>query len=351
MFRYVTLLYLRYFFIIILALVSLFAGLDYMQNTPQLDGFNLKVLYIFYKSLFALNLLFPIALVFAMIVSKIALIRSNALVSFYALGYSKRSVLFPYIVTSFVLTFIYISMHFTPFVNAESYAKDLARKKSDNSTKNIFVKYNDSFVYIKTLLPLTKKASTIKIYRLKDRKLIQIIYGDKAIFDGEKWRVENVKIINKPDPKSLSKEGITISYRPFVYTLEGFKPKVLSSVMEGKHYFTIQDAWSAWSILNLQSLETSKIRSVMYYMVIAPLFAPLLVILFFLFIPPQARNSNILGVSFSLSGLALMVWGVIYLFYRISLSGVIYPEFGIVPVVLILAVLAIWAFIKRTDVI
>ena len=351
MYRYISWLYLRYFIIIVTALTLLFSGLDYMQNAPQLNGFNIKILYLFYKSMYALNLLFPIALVFAMIITKMVLIRSNALVSFYALGYSKKALLTPFFITAFILTLIYVFMHFTPFVNAESDAKSLLNRKSDSSTKDIFVKYNDSFVYIGTLLPLTKKAHSIRIYRLKNGNLSQIIYGETATFDGEKWRVRNARIVNKPNPKTLNGEGITISYEPVIYTLDGFKPKVLTSVIEGKHYFTIQDAWDAWSIMKLQLLETSKIRSVMYYMVIAPFFAPFLVVIFFLFIPPHARSSNLFWTSFMLSGLTLMVWGTIYLLYRISLSGVINPEFGIIPIVSTLAILAFLAFIKRTDII
>ena len=351
MFRYVSWLYLRYFIIIATALTFLFSGLDYMQSAPQLNGFNIKILYLFYKSMYALNLLFPIALVFAMIIAKMALIRSNALVSFYALGYSKRAILAPFFITSFILTLIYVFMHFTPFVNAESDAKSLLNRKSESSTKDIFVKYNESYVYIGTLLPLTKKAHSVRIYRLKNGNLSQIIYGETATFDGKKWRVENAKIVNKPNPKTLNGDGITTSYESVIYTLDGFKPEVLSSVMEGKHYFTIQDAWGAWSVMNLQSLETSKIRSIMYYMVVAPFFAPFLVVLFFLFIPPHARSSNLFWTSFTLSGLTLMVWGTIYLLYRISLSGVINPEFGIIPIVVTLAILAFLSFIKRTDII
>ena len=101
MFRYVAQLYLKHFFIIAFALAFFFAGLDYMQNASKLNGFNIKVLYLFYKGSYALNLLFPIALVFSMIVAKMALIRSNALVSFYALGYSKKAVLRPFFWVAF----------------------------------------------------------------------------------------------------------------------------------------------------------------------------------------------------------------------------------------------------------
>ena len=351
MFRYVSWLYLRYFFIILVALVSLFSGLDYIQRASELNGFNIKVLYLFYKSIYALNLLFPIALVFAMIVTKMVLIRSNALVSFYALGYSKKALLAPFFFTSSILTLIYIFMHFTPFVNAENDAKNLLKFRLESSTKDIFVKYNDSYVYIGSLSPLTKKANLIRIYRLKNGELNQIIYAKTAIFDGKKWRVENAKIVNKPNPETLSKDGITTSTKHIIYTLEGFKPQVLTSVMNGKYHFTIQDALGAWIVLNLQSLKTSKIRSMIYHMVIAPFFAPFLIVLFFLFIPPHARSSNLFLTSFILSGLTLMVWGIMYLLYRISLSGVINPEFGIILAVATLMILAIFTFIKRVDII
>jgi len=337
--------------IITLALILLFAGLDYMQNSPKLDGLNIKILYLFYKGMYALNLLFPISLVFAMIVTKMVLIKSNALVSFYALGYSKKALLAPFFVTSTLLTLIYISMHFTQFVNAESEAKNLLNKKLDTSTKDIFVKYNDSFIYIKTLSPLTKKAHFIRIYRLKNGNLSQIIYGETATFDGKKWKIKNAKIVNKPESKTLDKEGIKVLNEPVIYTLNGFKPEVLSSVMEGKHYFTIQDAWLALGVLNLQSIETSKIRASIYYMVIAPFFAPFLVVIFFLFISSHARYINSFWTSFTLIGLTLIVWGVIYLLHRISLSGVILPEYGVILIIAILAFLAFLTFIKRTDII
>jgi len=60
---------LKYFFIIAFALSFLFAGLDYLQHAGRLEGFNIKVLYLFYKGSYALDLLFPLTLIFAMIVA------------------------------------------------------------------------------------------------------------------------------------------------------------------------------------------------------------------------------------------------------------------------------------------
>ncbi|BBG66486.1 permease YjgP/YjgQ [Hydrogenimonas sp.] len=349
MFRYVSWLYIRHFFLIAFALAFFFAGLDYMQNASKLNGFNIKILYMFYKGSYALSLLFPIALVLSMIVAKMALIRSNALVSFYALGYSKKEVLRPFIFVSFLLTLLYIGLHFTTFVNSELYAKALMQKKHNLTvTRNLFVKYNDSFVYISQLIPSRKEAKDIRIYRMQEGDLVQTIYGKSAKFDGSKWLIADAKIVTKPHVKGLTYEGLKIEYKSGVETLAGFKPKILTSVFEGKRYYTIQDAYDALGLLVSQKLETSKVRSILYYMVVSPFFAMSLVIIFFLSIPPHARSSNLLLVSFVLIGTTLFVWGVIYLLYRISLSGVIVPELGTVTAVALLGAAAIYSYLFRT---
>lgn len=349
MFRYVSWLYIRHFFLISFALALFFAGLDYMQNASKLSGFNIKILYLFYKGSYALSLLFPIALVLSMIVAKMALIRSNALVSFYALGYSKKEVLRPFIWVSFILTLLYISLHFTTFVNSEQYAKSLIDKKSAYGvTRNLFVKYNESFIYISRLIPAAKEAKDIRIYKMHNGDLSQIIYGKSARFDGSKWLIKDAKIVKKPEAKGLSKEGLTVQNRD-VETLEGFKPKILTSVFEGKKYYTIQDAYYALKLLFQQRLETSKVRSILYYMVVSPFFAMFLVVIFFLSIPPHARSANLLWVSFVLTGTTLFVWGVVYLLYRISLSGVIIPELGTVTAVVLLGVGALYSYLFRTN--
>ena len=350
MFRYVSWLYIRHFFLIAFALAFFFAGLDYMQNAGRLNGFNIKILYLFYKGSYALSLLFPIALVLSMIVAKMALIRSNALVSFYALGYSKKEVLRPFIWVSFLLTLLYIALHFTTFVNAELYAKALMQKKQNLTvTRNLFVKYNDSFIYISQLIPSKKEAKDIRIYRMHDGDLVQIIYGKSARFDGGIWRIPEAKIVTKPHVEGLSSEGLRIEYKKYVETLAGFKPKILTSVFEGKRYYTIQDAYDALNLLVSQHLETSKVRSILYYMVVSPFFAMCLVIIFFLSIPPHARSTNLLWVSFVLTGTTLFVWGIVYLLYRISLSGVIVPEFGTVAAVALLGAGALYSYLFRTN--
>ena len=350
MFRYVSWLYLKHFLIIALALALFFAGLDYMQNAAKLGSFNIKVLYLFYKGAYALNLLFPIALVLSMIVAKMALIRSNALVSFYALGYSKKAVLRPFFWVSFLLTLLYIGAHFTPFVNAEISAKQLLEgKKTHSVTRNLFVKYNDTFIYISELVPAKKEAKDIRIYRVMNDGTAEMVYGPRASFDGRGWTVRQARIIHKPRAEGLGGKGLVIEEKPQIRTLEGFKPKILTSVFEGARAYTIQDAFDAMRLLEKQRLETQKVRSVFYHMVASPFFAVFLVVIFFLAIPPHARSTNLLWVSFILTGITLFVWGVFYLLYRVSLTGVVMPELGIVLTVALLGAGALYSYLFRTN--
>ena len=124
-FRYISGHYLKYFFIILTALVLFLVGFDYMQNAEQLSkSANLVLIYLVYRSFFAIDLLLPLALIFSMISTKIFLIRSNALVSFYSLGYSRIDVLRPFVVVSTTVVVIFIFLHSLPtFSRADEFSK------------------------------------------------------------------------------------------------------------------------------------------------------------------------------------------------------------------------------------
>ena len=350
MFRYVSWIYLKYFFIIAFALAFLFAGMDFLQNGGRLDGFNIKVLYLFYKGSYALDLLYPLALVFAMIVTKIILIRSNALLSFYALGYSKKRVMTPFIAVATLLTLLYVGLHFTPFVDADLSAKALLQgKKHAAVTRDLFLKYNDSFVYMRRMIPERKEALDIRVYRLEKGNLKEIVHGERAHFDGERWVLRNVRIVEKPDPKRLGGEGFRVETKARLATLEGFKPKILTSVFEGKRYYTIQSAWEALQLLMAQKLDTIKVRNLLYYMTVMPFFALFLTVIFFIAIPPYARSANLMLYSFLFTGTTLFVWGILYFLFRIGRTGAIYPELGTVLIVALLGLAAIYSFLFKTN--
>ncbi len=350
MIRYVSALYIKYFFIIAFALSLLFAGLDYLQHAGDLNGFNLKLLYLYYRASYAIDLLFPLVLIFAMIVTKIRLIHSNALVSFYALGYSKKRILVPFGLVSALLTLIYIGLHFTAFVNADYYAKAiLQHKKGMEIKKSLFLKYDNSFIYIGRLVPALKKAEDIRVFQMEQNDARTIIYGKSAFFDGKKWRLKDVKIVRKPAITHLGGEGLKIERKKEYVTLDGFRPKILVSVFEGKQFYTVQAAYDAIELLLDQGVDTAKIRNKLYNMVFTPFFAVFLVIIFFLYIPPYARSLNLILLGFVLTGTSLAIWGTIFVLYRIARSGMIYPEVATFLPIGLLGALTLYAFLFKTN--
>jgi len=164
-FKYISFHYLK-FFIIILGALSLFlVGFDYMSNASKItSSANLVLIYLVYKSFFAIDMLLPLSLVFAMISTKINLIRSNALVSFYSLGYSKLDILKPFVVVSTVITILFISLH-----TLDKFAKANEMANSIKDRSEYLSPSRDFFLYIKINIFILKDYSHFnkKLWRLE----------------------------------------------------------------------------------------------------------------------------------------------------------------------------------------
>ncbi|RLA84197.1 MAG: permease, partial [Epsilonproteobacteria bacterium] len=113
--KYLLFKYIKYFFIILIALELFFVGIDMLQYFSRLPkSANLQLLYIMYDIFFTLTITLPLSLVFAWIVTLTALIKNNELVSFYALSISPKSILKPIISISILLIMILIGLQTTP---------------------------------------------------------------------------------------------------------------------------------------------------------------------------------------------------------------------------------------------
>ena len=143
-FRYIAFHYLKYFIIILTALVLFVVGFDYMENAVKLpDSANLILLYFMYVSFYAVDMLLPLSLIFAMISTKVMLIRSNALVAMYSLGYSRTDILRPFVFVASGVIVIFIILHATPFAKAHEYAKNIRDKAQYlQPTENLFFTFS-----------------------------------------------------------------------------------------------------------------------------------------------------------------------------------------------------------------
>lgn len=332
--RFLAFSYLKYFFMTLLSLILFFVAIDYFQSFKSLPhSANLQILYLFYKSLNAIDLLFPITLIFALIMLKNRLIRSNELVALYALGYSKRSVLAPIFIISLFLTLLYLVLHLTSFAYANEYAFNIKKYQSlSSATNNLFFKYNSDYVFFEKLFPLNQKAENIKIYELYKRRIKRIVTAKSARFRQNAWHMKNAKVAFIGPDKRLHIKTETLSL------LQGYKPKILDSVYEGKSSITLLDAFEALSLLKQQSVNTDRMKAVIYFQLFFPFFAPFLMVVIYYFVPVSARISNLNLFLFSATITSLIVWGVLYTLAKLAFTGSLAPEIAIIlPISLLLA--------------
>lgn len=263
-----------------------------------------------YNSFFTLTLALPLSLVFAWIVTLVIFVRNNELVAFSSLGAKRYNIYSPVIYISLLLLVLLISIQMTPLAYSyEQKVKILDGNYFTNTKSDIFLKYNDNFIYFKKLLPLQKQAEGIHIYKINDGDIIETIIAKKAYFQNDKWYVVDAKIVTKPKELNFNSSKLEVRYEKFLNTLEGFKPKILDSVYEERSTFSILDAVSALMLLSKQEVNTDRIRAAIYYDLIIPFFVIPLIMLIFIYTSNNRRFFNIgTFTSFSIFG-TLVIWG------------------------------------------
>jgi len=329
LFRYILFHYLKNMLILLFTLTGLFTGLDFLLAGTNLPSFNIKVLYVFNRWQESLNLLYPLAIIFGGIWTKISFIKQNTLTALYSLGVSRSELFKPFLFASLFTYLFFVGLNFTSFATASDVANSIKKGRFyKKDTKDLFFKYNNNFVYVKTLIPREKKIKDLTIFRLKNYKVFEILEAKEAkyIQSNLSWLAKNVKreiIISKNGEKKLK-----IEYLDVINTLNGYNPKILDSIYENKK-LTLYESLIAKDLLSTQGIETDKVRAEIYNILIIPLFSiALLMILIFRF-PFHARYINIVSVTTQALGGTLFIWGILFASYRMGANGVVSPEIAI----------------------
>ncbi|EFU70313.1 LptF/LptG family permease [Aliarcobacter butzleri] len=349
--KYILKKYLINFIIVLISLELFFVGIDYLQNFKNIPASaNLQLLYILYNSFFTLTLALPLSIVFGWIVTLVLFIKNNEFVAFNALGATRKNIFMPVVIVSISLLITLIFLQMTPLAYSyEQKRKILNDEYFSNTKSDIFLKYNEYYVYFQKLLPLEKKAENIHIYKVKGDNLVETIIGEKAYFQNDKWYVVDVKVINKPENIDINNSKLDVRYEKFLHTLEGFKPKILDNVYESKSDFSIMDAVSALILLKDQGMNTQKIRTILYNQLIIPFFVIPILILVYSFASLNSRFFNMAKfVSFSIFG-TLIVWGFFFLVFRLTSSGTIIPEISMLLTMFIWMVFSIYFYNKKIN--
>ena len=329
--RYIAALYVRYTLLILAALLVFFAGLDLINNLSSLpESANLILLYVLFRAAKALEIVLPLSCVFGAVGAKIQLIRTNELVAIYSLGASRLAVLRPFAVVSLVITLIYIAANTTEF----AYASDRADAIKENrffasATEDLFLKYNNSYIYIKELYPLQNRAKFIDILEVENEDLTRYIRAENASFINDEWRLEDVTVVHKPPINALQDEGIRVERLAEMTALRDFRPDIMDAVYESKIAYSLKDAVGAWRLFADQQINTDKIRAVFYATITTPLFAPIFVVIIFFFVPISPRFFNVALFS-SLAVLFVLVsWGALFVLSSMAKNGAVAPELAL----------------------
>lgn len=348
--KYILKKYLINFIIVLISLELFFVGIDFLQNYKNVpQSANLQLLYILYNAFFTLTLALPLSIVFAWIITLVVFVKNNEFVAFNALGARRRDILYPVLITSSLLILFLIGLQTTPL----AYSYDQKRKILDNeyfsSTRSdIFLKYNEYFVYFKKFLPLEQRAENIHIFKVKNEDLVQTIIAEKAYFEDNKWYIVDAKIINKPENIDIETSKLDIKYEKFLYTLEGFKPKILDNVYENKSEYSLIDALEAIILLKNQGINTQKIRSIIYNQTIIPFFVIPILFLIYAFSSLNSRFFN-LGkfVSLTIFG-TLIIWGIFFMLYKLTASGGIIPELSLLVPMILWIIISAYIYQNKT---
>ncbi len=336
--KYILTKYLLNFIIVLISLELFFVGIDFLQNFKELPkSANLQLLYVLYNAFFTLTLALPLSIVFGWIVTLVIFIKNNELVAFHAVGATSKEIYSSVVRISLLLITLLILLQTTPLAYSYDEKRKILKGEYFTSSKtDIFLKYNEYYVYFKKLLPLEKKAEDIHIFKVINKDIVQSIIAKNAYFQNNRWYVVDAKIINKPENINIETSKLDIKYEKFLHTLEGFKPKILDNVYETKSSFSILDAVSALILLNNQGINTDKIRAALYNQVIVSFFVIPILLLVFAYASLNSRFFNVgKFTSASIFG-TLVIWGVFFMLFKFTNGGVLIPE------VSILLPMAIW---------
>jgi lipopolysaccharide export system permease protein len=317
---YLIKLYLKNFFITLLGLEIFFLLIDFLQNQKNIpNSTNLTILYFYYQTFAALKITLALSLIFGAIWSYLYLVRSNELTALESSGMSKREVIRPMFWTAFTIAILYMFLGLTKagyyYDDARAILKDT---KQSTRAGDLFFRYENEFIYIKSLNPLSKTAEDIKIIGMEKNSVKYVIEAKTGTFENDGWTLKNTKtmLINENATPPITKQE-----QKEVRTLEGFKPKILDNISQNNEGLNIVDAISAIILLQGQKLSIEKIKAALFSALSLPLFAPFFIVLIGYFTPVASRGFLYARYAAVWIFTALCSWGVLITLSKLSYYG------------------------------
>lgn len=173
----------------------------------------------------------------------------------------------------FIFCCIYIGLNFTSFAYANDYKRNILKNGTImNQSGEVFLKFNNNFVYISKINNGQNSAQNIKIFNINDLNLSSFASAKNAHFEGESWILRDGNITLLPKNYELANDGLKIQDFSELKSLEGFKPKIIEGVASNSDY-SISDALESFELFKAQNVNTDTLKSIfinLFYSFFAP---------------------------------------------------------------------------------
>jgi len=183
------------------------------------------------------------------------------------------------------------------------------------------------------------------LYNIKNKKLDSLLHFKSAKFENGKWIAKEVEV-KRLIYKNNKPAGYSISLLDNLEILKGYFPKVIKLLYQGKR-MSIDDGLKAFGLLKRQNIDNTKVKSALYAKLVMPLFAPLLIVVIFLYTPINRRFLSRGKYLLSTMGATLIVWSLLYSANMLGLSGAINPDLGQPLIILILFIVAVIVYRQK----
>jgi len=314
-FFYILKKYLKNFLIVFIGLTFLFVVVDYIFNFAKLpSSSNLQVLYMFYMLVYSAFTLYPLALIFAFLLTLSSMIKFNELVSFYSTGFTPQKLIRPFLFLFLSVTAFMFVLQSTKLAYSNQYAKAI-KENFNYKTYDLFLKYKDNVIYIKVINPFSKTAWGLKVFRLdiQNQKVKEVILAKKAKYRNSQWIAKNAVVIKLTDKAWIS-EKKNLKF------LKNFTPKILSN-LKSLDNISFYDAYIA--IRYFKEIDLNMILSIVFFKIFTPASLLALMVLLFFKSPIHIRISNVTVFMLISVALSMLVWAVELMLFKFSKQGVL----------------------------
>lgn len=336
--KYIGFVYFKYVFILFIALECFYVGIDILTNLKNLPASaNSTLIYVALTATVAVSYTLPLSLIFALIITKFNMIRSNELISFYALGVSKNSLIKTPFLIALAITFVYIYLNSTPFAYALKMQKNIENfSQIGTMGSDMLLKYEGKYIYFKSLNSGANAANGVVLLDVNNSFLSSRAFSPSGVYKDGFWEFSELNSTKAPEILEISGSGLEHKFYPKINMLKGFEPNTITNVYDASNTYTIKEALDLINTFKDQGVNVGSIKANLYNMVFFPLFAPLMVLILYYYMPVIGRFFNLALMSFVFFIVTLCIWGMLFVLVRFSINSVIAPELGIIlPIFLI----------------